>query len=398
MSVRIITGDVRDELATLADRSIQCCVTSPPYYGLRDYGEARQIGLEATPEEYIATLVSVFSQVRRALRDDGTLWLNIGDSYTAARGGAQGASGDLASRAAARAGVRERGVTRRATDCKPKDMIGIPWMLAFALRADGWYLRSEIIWQKPNPMPESVTDRPTKSHEQIFLLSKSERYFYDAEAIKEPAAESVVVRAAKGYSVGGLKGDPSRNDSDRGKALTFASMAAGRNSRSVWTIATTPYKDAHFATFPTELAERCILAGTSPKACEQCSAPFERVTSQATSMESTSARAGRSADDINASGKWQSAALNGNKNLKSGPVVTTTTLGWQPSCECEQDFAGAGNARCVVLDPFGGAGTTALVADRLGRDGVLIELNASYAAMAEQRIRKDSPLFVDVTQ
>jgi len=253
----VMVGDCLASLATLPDLSINCCVTSPPYYGLRDYGVVGQIGLEESPDSYIARLVDVFREVRRVLRDDGTLWLNIGDSY---------ATGTTASRAQGKRGLGA--ATQKAQDsvprignpdgCKTKDLIGIPWMLAFALRADGWYLRQDIIWHKPNPMPESVRDRCTKAHEYIFLLSKSDRYYFDSEAMKEPAV---------GSSGGApLKARDSAYRPDKAK-LTNNGLANGwepsetRNRRSVWTVATKPYKGAHFATFPPGLIEPCILAG-----------------------------------------------------------------------------------------------------------------------------------------
>lgn len=221
-------GNVFDVLPTLAAGHFRCCVTSPPYWGLRDYGHSDQLGLEATPDLYVERMVAVFREVRRVLADDGTLWLNIGDCYAGARGGSQGETGQMADRSVAKSRCREVGITRVADGCKPKDLVGIPWMLAFALRADGWYLRSDIIWAKPSPMPESVTDRPTRAHEYVFMLSKSASYFYDAGAIAEDAV------------------------SDVGK----------RNARDVWTIATQPFDGAHFATMPPALAERCVLAGS----------------------------------------------------------------------------------------------------------------------------------------
>ena len=267
---RIEFGDCRDTMRKWASEGVkvQTCVTSPPYFGLRDYGHEGQIGLEQTPEEYIAAMVEVFRCVRDVLADDGTLWVNIGDSY-AAQGGAQvqGTKQTKGSQAGA-----WNGETRKPpSGIKPKDLIGIPWMLAFALRADGWYLRQDIIWHKPNPMPESVRDRCTKAHEYIFLLSKSEKYFFDGEAIKEPLAEASIKRGS--VKLGGNKGvnytpeptDPNfRNGKEQwGRELDF-SQGGLRNKRSVWSVATRPYKGAHFATFPTALIEPCVLAGSRP--------------------------------------------------------------------------------------------------------------------------------------
>ena len=245
----------------MPDGLAQTCVTSPPYFGLRDYGHDGQIGLEPTPDEFIAKLVSVFREVRRVLRDDGTLWLNMGDSYAAQRGGSTPPAETLAG------GINGKGYddskrgrkegynparNASAIGVKHKDLIGIPWLLAFALRADGWYLRQEIIWAKPNPMPESVTDRCTKSHESIFLLAKSEKYYCDMAAIKEPSSK---------FSAEGGRERTQPNDLGiNGRGMQCA-VTDDRNKRSVWTVATTPYKGAHFATFPTALIEPCILAG-----------------------------------------------------------------------------------------------------------------------------------------
>lgn len=248
---RIETGDCRSVLASMPGQSVQTCVTSPPYFGLRDYGHAGQLGLEDTPDAYVAAFVDVFREVRRALRDDGTVWLNLGDSYAGGGCGArdperwpkQSRNDHMATHA------------KKLTGCKPKDLLGIPWMVAFALRADGWYLRSEIIWHKPNPMPESVTDRPTKAHEQVFLLSKSPRYFYDADAVRVPH----VFGGTRAGNGAWAQDEAGRAGADGAQHLY--GHAAGANKRSVWTVATNPYPGAHFATFPPKLIEPCILAG-----------------------------------------------------------------------------------------------------------------------------------------
>lgn len=354
MTVRILTGDCRDILRSLPDQSAHCCVTSPPYFGLRDYGMTGQIGLELTPEEFVTELVDVFREVRRVLRDDATLWLNLGDSYAGSgRGGNPTADtstlqGSLASQEASKikrgrdeigSTARQAAVTQRGSrlpaglhenarlsgsigrawvppplGLKQKDLIGTPWMVAFALRADGWYLRQDIIWSKPNPMPESVQDRCTKSHEYIFLLSKSSRYYYDDEAIREADAGADHPRNVldQPEPSGGLASPHAGIRRANGR------NGEGRNKRSVWNVPTSPFTQAHFATFPPALIEPCILAGC--------------------------------------------------------PVGGT------------------------VLDPFGGAGTTGLVADRLQRSSVLIELNPEYAAMAARRIHDDSPLFVEAAE
>lgn len=258
-------GDCRDTLRAMAAAGIQVqtCVTSPPYYGLRDYGHDGQLGLEETPEQYIANMVEAFRCVRDVLADDGTLWVNIGDSYASKPNGPAGAGGytSEAPHVAVRTANARRS-SRIPAGLKHKDLIGIPWMLAFALRADGWYLRQDIIWHKPNPMPESVTDRCTKSHEYLFLLSKGPRYLYDAEAVKEPVAASTVERLNQSTLA-------QQAGSDRVPGKTNGNMKAvggteTRNRRSVWSITTKPYKGAHFAVFPPDLIEPCILAGSRP--------------------------------------------------------------------------------------------------------------------------------------
>jgi len=256
MTVQILVGDVRQTLSTLPEKSVQCCVTSPPYFGLRDYGVDGQIGLEQTPDEFVAQLVAVFREVRRVLRDDGTLWLNLGDTYAAGGMGA-GSGKQLTNRGTSVGGHMDK--PRKAPEgLKPKDLIGIPWRVAFALQADGWYLRQDIIWHKPNPMPESVRDRCTKAHEYVFLLSKSERYHFDAEAIAEPSAYPGDNRAERQDTRKAV--DPMCMDGGS-RARTGKPTGNTRNKRSVWTVATRPYKGAHFATFPPDLIRPCVLAG-----------------------------------------------------------------------------------------------------------------------------------------
>jgi DNA modification methylase len=264
MTVSILLGDALEVLKTLPACSVQCAVTSPPYYGLRDYGVSGQIGLEDTPEAYIAKLVDVFREVKRVLKDDGTLWVNMGDSYWGGKGqSAQAWSTEHQDRETLEqsqhqiTGIGEtRPTDRKHESIKPKDLIGIPWMLAFALRADGWWLRSDIIWAKPNPMPESVTDRPTKSHEYIFLLSKSARYYYDNEAIKELSKYPDDDRGARAAE------EHKRFPSEKVNGIRASGLYPMANKRSVWTVTTKPYKGAHFATYPPDLIEPCILAGS----------------------------------------------------------------------------------------------------------------------------------------
>jgi DNA modification methylase len=263
-TARILVGDVRERLRDLPDRSVQCCVTSPPYWGLRDYGVVGQLGMQQTPEAYVSEMADVFDEVRRVLRDDGTAWVNLGDSYQNAKGQAHGVDPKQPAR---RHGLRPQDVS--IPGLKPKDLVGIPWMFAFEARRRGWWLRSDIIWSKPNPMPESVTDRPTKAHEYIFLLSKSERYFYDADAIAE---ETVDPESRKGFTRSTAT-DSIEESGDAGydghrtrmgiKALKQSGkIFTTRNKRTVWTVTTQPYPEAHFATYPEALIEPCILAGS----------------------------------------------------------------------------------------------------------------------------------------
>jgi DNA modification methylase len=369
---KIYNMDCLKGLKQLPDNSINCCVTSPPYWGLRDYGVEGQLGLESTPEEYVANLVEVFREVKRALRDDGTLWLNLGDSYA---GNCSQASNN------GRAGfgnARERLVNRKGEGLKPKDLVGIPWMVAFALRADGWYLRQDIIWQKPNPMPESVTDRCTKAHEYIFLLSKSQHYYYDHEAIKEPAAydgrKDTLLKGSPKYEKGVVPGQVAHsmaaNGHERWKKNERGEYV--RNKRSVWTIPTKPFKEAHFAVFPPDLIKPCILAGTSPRACEICGVPWKRVVERERTGE----------HEVQASDR--KGLLRNDLAKHAGRIgeVKVTTLGWQPTCTCQNE----GKGRCIVLDPFMGSGTTGMVAAMYQRNFLGFELNPEYCKMAEKRI------------
>jgi DNA modification methylase len=268
---RIDFGDCRETMRRWAADGVkvQTCVTSPPYFGLRDYGHEGQIGLEPTPEAYIAAMVEVFRCVRDVLADDGTLWVNIGDSYVGAmsqhrESGSFGEASCISKKTQSgipQTGRIERNRLLREKGLKPKDLIGIPWMLAFALRADGWYLRQDIIWHKPNPMPESVRDRCTKAHEYIFLLSKSERYYFDSHAIAEPAQYfGKDNRSGKGNIR--YEGKRTEGDAKANGQQSFVTINETRNKRSVWTVTTKPYKGAHFATFPPDLIEPCILAGS----------------------------------------------------------------------------------------------------------------------------------------
>lgn len=266
----LIKADAR--FIPLRDKTVQCCVTSPPYWGLRDYGNPEQIGLEKTPEEYVSSILAVMRDVWRCLKDDGVLWLNLGDSYAAQRGGtsmpaetlAGGEHGESDYSVPFRGRVRHGGFQAHrdagAIGLKHKDLVGIPWRVAFALQADGWYLRSDIIWSKPNPMPESVKDRPTKAHEYIFLLSKSERYQFNQDSIREKYVQDragvVLGRGLQPYSVA--------RGNDRSHSGGYPQTSAGRNCRTVWVITSKPFTGSHFATFPREIPERCIKAGSRP--------------------------------------------------------------------------------------------------------------------------------------
>jgi len=370
----LLIGDCRDMLATLPEQSVQTCITSPPYWGLRDYGVDGQIGLEETPDDFLAGMVDVFAAVWRVLRDDGTAWVNMGDSYNAN----QGAGFDTNNNGAPRKNAAATRVMKRPPGLKPKDLCGMPWRLAFALQAAGWYLRSDIIWSKPNTMPESCTDRPTKAHEYVFLLTKRPRYFYDADAIREkgtyaPGTRRRALTSPRSLAMG--RGEPSGNEIDG-----WVTESGYRNRRTVWTIPTQPYSEAHFATFPEALVVPCVLAGTSERgACPACGSPCVRVVE----------RAGSRSDVRPATTKAIArAAGNGNyrpNSQETGGVagaVSHITAGWQPSCDCEP----ADPVPCTVLDPFAGSGTTGKVAVELGRRFVGCELNPEYAELAAARI------------
>lgn len=380
---KLMCGNALEILKSGKEKSIQCVITSPPYYGLRSYsgGEA-EIGLEKSPQEYVNNLVAVFREVRRMLRDDGVLFLNLGDSYNGFGGpgnqydnkAAKGYKGEF---------KKFENPNRSVLGLKPKDLIGIPWMVAFALREDGWFLRQDIIWEKPNCMPESVKDRCTKSHEYIFLLTKDKKYFYDWVAIQEEAIyggkkislgeKSFAKRQATGAGI-----SPSGN----GLVDEYV-VPAYRNKRSVWSVTTKSYRGSHFATFPPDLVEPMVLAGTSEKgACIQCGKPWKRVIQKETSFEGGSGKAGRSSEDANANGKW--AGQQYGENIKLGPVIHTETVGWEPTCDC-----GAETRPCWILDPFCGSGTVGVVALKNGRRFVGIDLNPEYIEMSEKRIQKD---------
>ena len=403
--VTILIGDVREQLRTLPAESVHCVVTSPPYWGLRDYGVAGQLGLEKTPAEYVANMVAVFREVRRVLRTDGVVWLNLGDSFASGKGTCYNPGGGEHSlgqkRKAAGAHPLDRGnsSTLAAIGLKPKDLVGIPWRVAFALQADGWYLRSDIIWHKPNPMPESVTDRPTKSHEYVFLLTKSAKYFYDAEAVREP---HTYADRDNRFLNGPSKGIGKVETGKYAMQACGAYHPNGRNLRSVWTIPTQAYSGNHFATFPEKLVEPCIKAGTSEYGCcPTCGAPWRRVVKRervptriaavppwaawrrVVMRERVPTRPGKNTKVTGDS------LTDGNRDPKRH-VTERQTTGWQPTCECDTDMP---PMPCVVLDPFFGSGTTGIVAARLGRRCIGIELNADYVKLAHRRLAEEVPLF-----
>ena len=374
MALRLVAGDCRAILPTLPAESVHCVVTSPPYWGLRDYGVDGQIGLEPTPEAWLATMVDVFREVRRVLRDDGTLWLNLGDSYNANQGAGFDTNGDGGVRKA----LAATGRLTRPDWLKPKDLVGMPWRLALALQADGWYLRADIIWAKPNPMPESVTDRPTKAHEYVFLLTKSARYYYDADAVREEplpqyARPSSLVREHQAWA------HPDDQHARRFADTTAArnvSHPNGRNLRSVWTIATAPYPEAHFATFPPELARRCIVAGTNARGCcAVCGTPGTR----RVAIEQVRCTSGGSGHSRRGDARRHAATRTDLPHDRTTKHVTT--IGWnRPVCTHD-----AGTVPCTVLDPFAGSGTVGEVAEQNGRDAVLIELSPAYVELARAR-------------
>lgn len=393
---RFMLGDVRAQLELLPAESVHCVVTSPPYWSMRDYGAAGQLGLEDTLEEYIEAQVEVFRAVWRVLRRDGVVWLNVGDAYIGGRRGGIGASSTLEGSAIAqnesRKALDARQSFRRdridagdvhhkaSPGLKPKDLAGIPWTLALALRADGWWLRSDVIWRKPNAAPESIIDRPTKEHEYVFLLTKAARYFYDREAIREPFKDSTKARIRQktfALQTGGPKDyrfgvNPARS-SRRTLENVARQVVQKRNKRSVWTIPTEASKRKHYATFPRALVRQCLLAGTSEVgACMACGAPWVRCVA----VEDPAGALGKGYHDHTDDLK---RGQRGIPYAKSAPTRRTT--GWRPSCEHE---APAG--RCVVLDPYMGSGTTAVVANELGHDFVGIDINAEYIAIAERRL------------
>lgn len=406
--VRILLGDARERLADLADGSAQCIVTSPPFWGLRDYGHGDQIGAEDSPGQWVDALVETLRGARRVLREDGVMWLEVGDTYnnravsrTSSHQGGLGFTNEGIE--TSWADHTKNGSTRMSIvdgDLKEKDLIGAPWMLAFALRADGWYLRSDTIWARPNPMPESVLDRPTKAHSYVFLLTKSARYYYDADAIREAHTgwvqlEDGTWKNLNGGPAIGNRAAVGRPDSPElsgnmapGKEIT--PHPAGRNARSVWSIPTEATPFAHFATMPQALAERSIKAGTSEHGCcAECGAPWVRLVERADApAEQTARQANLTKIQVERTGGTSSGGQASTTfGLSSAEMPRRETIGWAPSCTHD-----AAVVPCTVLDPFMGSGTTALVARRLGRHSLGVELNAEYVAIAADRLKQMSLL------
>ena len=350
--IKILQGNCLDKLEELSDQSINTCITSPPYFNLRNYNdENKQLGMEDTPEEYVDNLVKVFREVKRVLRDDGTVWLNLGDSFL------------------------------------PNKQLGcIPFKVAMALQQDGWYLRQDIIWHKPNPMPESVRDRCTKAHEYIFLLSKNPKYYFDNEAIKELSIyapnKTYKVEREKGY----YKGEWSKPKKGSRHDGSFKAIREKRNKRSVWTVTTKPFKGAHFATFPMDLIEPCVLAGCPEKVCIACNMPYK----QKLETKRTPRWELPKDDERYRPSKYENAhdELNGNTRHY---ITETKILGTERQCDCKTNETKGG----TVLDPFGGSGTTGIVANNHNRKAILIELNSEYIEIARQRIEEQGNLFCD---
>lgn len=455
-TLEIREGHCIDELRKMRVESVHCVVTSPPYWGLRDYNTPAvrfeavtfvpvaglpcvtfpawegHLGMEPDPWMFVGHIVQVFREVKRVLRRDGTLWLNFGDCHAGSgtSGGYTG-NGTLSHRGKTNGSRTANVALSIGGGLKPKDLCGIPWRVAFALQADGWWLRLENIWSKPNPMPESSTDRPTKSHEHIFLLSRSARYFYDAEAIKEPVTGGAHGRGdgvnpkakwktpdgwdtssgdgahgnfhKNGREKGKLPGKNSRvhvnrNLAKQGKvkntrqnesfSAAVCCLVSSRNKRSVWTIATAPYPGAHFATFPAQIPRTCLLAGTSAHgACAQCGAPWKRVVEDGEpDLEHQRACGGDANGEYNGTAtkdflgaKAQDASATKARILKG--MVGRNTVGWEPTCKCKCREV----VPCIGLDPFGGSGTTAEAALNLGRSAVTIELAAHYIPLLRKR-------------
>ena len=431
MGTKILTGNNMEKLREIESERIDCVVSSPPYFGLRDYGTGTweggdsncphkrltkiskdtatghagmyeqghvvgdaiykqicpecgakrvddQFGLEETLEEYIEKTVLLFEELRRVLKPQGTVWWNLGDSY-ASKSSAWGGRGKNSILNNTGLKDKQRRNTIVPEGLKAKDLMMIPARVAIALSENGWYLRSEIIWHKPNPMPESVKDRPTSAHEKIYLFSKNKKYYYDADAIREKAKTKPTVRnkSAEGYQA----------DYAKGKRFSEGERTYGNgyaNKRNVWTVTTKPFKGAHFAVFPTDLIEPCIKAGSSEHGCcSECGNPYERNTKVVSVPQRTTRD--------NMVGVIPGRDKTSRMNSKEMESLVREERGWIATCKCNADVV-----KSVVLDPFGGSGATGFVANNLGRDAILIELNEEYVGIAKKRIGGDNPLFSEV--
>ena len=444
MTWEVRQGHVLDLLRAMPENSVQCVMTSPPYWGLRSYKTESQVwggnpecihdwrkyiskgqsggpsekqssntgswhdggacgacgacgawrgelGLEPTPELFVQHIVEVFREVKRVLRKDGTLWMNLGDSYATTPRGTfvEGERNVTLEGGSFRA---NKPFSTIGNGLKPKDLCGIPWRVAFALQADGWWLRSDIIWAKPNPMPESVTDRPTKAHEYLFLLTKSATYFFDQEAVREPHkwADDPRNDGQRHTYSDDAKHNQADPDRQRTKTDCVSFHPNGRNLRTVWTIPTQAYSEAHFATFPEKLVEPCIRAGTGESgACAECGMPLRRIIEPTVEYARVLAERKESSRRRN-----DDPAYFGTTRGTSNPSVTATheTIGWTLNCNC-----GVCDVRpCTVLDPFCGSGTVGVVALKLGRSFLGLELQPTYCEMAKRRIGEVMPLFADI--
>ena len=375
MTIKILQGNCIDKIKELEDNSIDCVVSSPPYFGLRDYGTDEQFGLEKTYQDYLSNTVKVFETFKPKLKDTATIWWNVGDSYLS---GKRTTTTNQSLR-----GNKDYGVTRTPVQqgIKEKDLLMIPNRVAIALQDAGWYIRSEIIWHKPNPMPESVRDRPTSCHEKIWLITKSKKYYYDADAIREPLASSSLTRLNQ-LNLKNQKGSTRGNGGMKLNGNMKPVISGNkRNKRNVWTITTKPFKDAHFATFPKDLIEPCIKAGCPEKVCVKCGTPYVR------NLKIIFTPERKTRDNmVNViPGRDKPTRMN-SKNMES---LIKKDLGFKKDCNCKTDEFKSG----VVLDPFGGSGTTGIVAALNNRNAILIELNKEYIDIANKRIDKEIGFF-----
>ena len=399
LEITFLQGNCLDKIQELDDNSIDCVVSSPPYWGLRDYGVEGQLGLETTYQEHIKNIVEIFRAMKPKLKETATIWLNYGDSYAATVNGTKVKDIKNDDR-----GFVDKPFSTIQGVLKPKDLVMIPNRIAIALQDDGWWIRSEIIWHKPNPMPESVKDRPTSAHEKIWLITKSKKYYYDADAIRVPQKQDSIARAGRDVWKNNKtdSGNYSIPNVDSAKKLNqkvLDTVAEGKipmaNKRNVWTVTTKPFKGAHFATFPKDLIEPCIKAGCPEKICVECGKPYIRKIKIGNYNKEYQKSCGGNVD-----GKYTGKSTKNYKGAKAqNPSETKKRileslrekidLGLHKNCECNtQDYKPG-----IVLDPFGGSGTTGIVSKHLKRKAILIELNAEYISIAKKRINKEFGLF-----